>query len=1501
MNLPTSRSAATFGMALVLLAITGSPVSHAAADDPKPSRPAQLWGVVIGIDDQIDPAIPDGKTSAKQASKMLGWLRNVGGWSRDHLLLLTDGGSDDPGLEAIPASNIRPNRKNLEWAFDRWLSSKNVLPNDVILVFYSGRSTRIARNPSPTAPAGSRTLLLPSDAFLKSAETTGWSLDDAMESHARRGAFRIIYWLATNPSELAATDNVAVNPANSLVGSVAGRDWLARLTRWPGVTAWLGADQPATPSATHDVTSSLFSNALIDALNRPGRTNLAAGLRFLQENPRLKLQGFQVAGGVPSTLTVRSDGFGQLAAGGPPRMTLQIGHSGRVNALLASADGRKIFSAGSDATARAWSLDQKALLRVLSGHSVRVSALAMSPEETFLVTGGGRGSVIVHDLSRDFAVKPAGGQPHTADGGLEPSISQIVFLPDSNLFVSIDNQGKSFRWNLQEANLAPKPWLPKVVIRDMATAGDAKSGLAVVLSNDGSIQRFQPDGTFQDELIFGKASTKRSQAVNLALSSDGKRLAIGHEDGQIVVRDLADPKKSSTIALEGVIRKLAFAGTSHLLAGVDSGVVLVRLNEDLSVAGKATLLDEPAAQWAVAPDGLSIAACLANTGALRGWVIAKKDVLETTEVLRDDKAGIYSLAYAGDGSKLVGGGIDVSLKTWDLKGGAKVSAVPTWESPVNSGKIEQTSLSHDRLYLMARAGIGVKLWGLKDRSCRTLPGSWSSGLFVSETTLALTAAADSERSPGRPALVKVSTLEADRGFFADKAEGFELPTNTAFEGLALSADRRLLAAIDSQSPLICVWEVKTGRLLHWTEALDEPAEVLSFSDDGKLLASGGGNAVTSLWKLDPAVPGVLEKPVATFRDPLAQTVTALKIRPKGAGEIVTGHRDGRVLLWKWNGDKADVAAAAKLAKPATLIEGFLDGEVKALAFSDDGADFAAAGDFNSIWLGKFDPKLRRVEGPGARPHHIDQINDLAFWPGLPVLNSAGNDATVRFWDLASKKLWGTLALSGSGGGPDADADADWVLYTPEGVFDASPAGRDRVRYCELDETKPLEQFDNTLYTFRLGDRLRNVQLAKQDNPLDAPIPIAIETPQRDDADSPTVKITVTIGSPKGSGPDDDALLKSIQDIRLYQNGVPIPTGLEDHKGPIPRKFTVEVRLLEKVNRFYAMASRQGAIDSRSPDLEIAYNGKLEGGRVHVVSIGVGDYDRLRLTYASSDAQSISQVLHDRGIDTKGKKGLLRILTNKDVSRETLAKAFSEIARQTKQRPQDTVVVFLAGHTGVFSDERFCLLLPDFPFPKAEPLQIAMRGAMTEVAEGAKLAESHTLPYTAILRNLMRLDALNRLVIVDACQAEAILVDPQVIEINKWMEIGSRRARTSYLLAARKGDPALEFDPLQHGLFTFTLLRGMGAITDDECPEEVVKLGLPTNADSNADGILSTRELRGFVEKAMPRISDLFPKLVAVKRSAVLPKGEAPAPADDSAQFLQLQRASESSFPLIPLK
>jgi len=499
---------------------------------------------------------------------------------------------------------------------------------------------------------------------------------------------------------------------------------------------------------------------------------------------------------------------------------------------------------------------------------------------------------------------------------------------------------------------------------------------------------------------------------------------------------------------------------------------------------------------------------------------------------------------------------------------------------------------------------------------------------------------------------------------------------------------------------------------------------------------------------------------------------------------------------------------------------------------------------------------------------------------------------VKFWDLKAGKLWGTFSAAAHGAaepGEPADTapvqELDWVLYTPDGLFDATPGGTKLVRFRNREQANQLEQYEATHFAFRLGDLLLSGKPAPLVQRADAAPPVSIIPPVRSDSTLPETELRVSLG-----GAD-------LKDVRLYHNDRPIPTGLDPRK-PLPTQFPVRVRLLEGTNRFYAMASRDGAIDSRSDEVEVLYDGPMEPGRLHVVALGVGDYKARRLGYAVQDADQLSEVLHARGLDAAGQPGLRTVLPDSQVNQENVEKAFDEVARRVEDRPQDTVVVFLAGHTGVFDQQQFCLLLPSFPFAPGQPEQALARDVVPRQVADQPINPDHVLPYSVVAANLMRLKALNRLVIVDACQAEAIVEDPQVAEIQKWMEIGSRRTRTSYLMAARRGEPALEVDPLHHGLFTYTLLRGMGAIDPDNDPEEVSRLNLPRNADFNGDGILSTSELESYVEQNLSAIAALFPGMVA-RREAQLPAGRRATPAAKLEQRARLQTVNVS-FPLVPV-
>jgi hypothetical protein len=505
-----------------------------------------------------------------------------------------------------------------------------------------------------------------------------------------------------------------------------------------------------------------------------------------------------------------------------------------------------------------------------------------------------------------------------------------------------------------------------------------------------------------------------------------------------------------------------------------------------------------------------------------------------------------------------------------------------------------------------------------------------------------------------------------------------------------------------------------------------------------------------------------------------------------------------------------------------------------------------------------------------------------------MLISGSDDTTVRFWDLKRRALWGTLSVT-TEEEPQApnlpSQGLDWVFYTPDGFFDASAGGQKRIRFRHRDVANPMEQFEDTHYRFRLGEELLTGEPPRLAS-LDEPPPISIIPPVRPDPTLPETELTVTLGQTEWT------------DVAFFHNDKPIATGLENSKKPYPPQFPVKTSLVKGVNRFAVMASLKNAYNSLSDAVEIPYEGPAQPSRLHVIALGVGKYDKQhQLRYSKDDASRIGEVLNARGLDNAGKAGLFISLADEKVTPENLEEAFDQIAVEVENRPQDKVVVFLAGHTGVLNANRFCLLLPDFPFPPGAQQQVAMRGAAPNQA-AFPLDPRFVLPYSIVAFNLARLKALDRLVIVDACQAESILDDQQVVAIQKWMEVGARKARTSYLMAARRGEPAFEVDPLGHGLFTYTLLRGLGAMDPQHDAQEIKKLGLPPNADFNGDGILSTGELNAYVDENLKVIARVFPDLV-VSRQAELPADKPRIPASELVQHPVLQSFG-APFPLVPL-
>lgn len=1456
MKCPTALASLACAIAFLM----GTAHSSSAADPD--ARKPDIWAIVVAIDAYNDAAIPACEGAIRDGAALARWFTDTAHWSRSHLLFLNENGVSRHGAPGDAVSVLTPTRSNLHWALTQWLAHR-VRPGDHVVVSFAGHAT----------VASGRTVLLPIDARSDDLWQTGWAPDDAIDALAKKGC-TVTLWLDTSPFGRGSR----VGRADPDAGI--GVRFLNRLTRWPGVSAWLAADgQPAGQGSPH----SAFASALLQSLGtRP--TNVLACLDRMQQDPKLRKQGFRVRGGIGPELTLwPADLLPEHRF--RPRLLLQQGHADAVTVVSPAADDEFILTGSLDSTVRLWKLRgrESTLLNLFAYHMVGVTALALSPDGRYVASGDGAGQVRVWDLVAQSERAREGPSPHRS------RISQVAFLPgeQANQLVSLDQDGRSVVWEPVGAALRAKPLSSAEIIR-MAAARRDGAAAAVLVEADGEASLLDGIGKPAGAPLEGTGA--RPAALDLA--PDGNRLAIGDEDGRVRIWDLKSRKVVFKNNYEQGVTTLRFDSAGALAVGTGSRLFLAVPGETGAGCRLEGLDDEPAA-ISFSSDDRWLAALTAS-GELRLWDLADRahPALRTLP-LDGRSAGFTSLAFSRDGRTLIVGEGDGTVRTWDLAERLAVARIAH-----HRGKVSGLAVSHDgRFVLQMTQDHQTLVWDLKlGRGANPIPGGWIAGAFLpGGAELVMTRDAKRE---GDVVRVDRASGEIRATFQRPNARGSTQPSKVNFGRIAVSLDGEKIAAaaVPGQDELVCVWNREGGKprtIRGHRGALTG----LGFSRDARYLFTASEDGTAKVWDLAAGASGQ-EQPVAEFKQPREAAITAAQINPADPHRAVVCQRlEGqisRVSLWEWG-----------QGKPASIRSlGEIQGQAHAVVFADDGRWVGVAGQDRAMHFWTIEPgkPAARVQfEPGDQ--HTEQVNTLALMPGARMFASGGDDTTVRLWNIDANKrrgmLLGTLVASTAvrADGPllaeqpsPQSEGADWVAYTPDGVYDSSLNGDRLVSFAIDGALGPLEQFAPRFHKIQLTDDLR---AGNRPAPLahTAPPTLVIDTATAPDAADRDV--TLKLEMPSSS-------LNAVG-LRLYQNGVPVREGAEfESAGADNGTYSVRVRLRRGVNRFYAMAGRPGDIDARSAEIELRYDRETDRPRVHVLALGVKDYTRNALKYADSDAQRIAEHIHRHGIGETDELGEKIVLTDREVNLRSVDNAFAQLRRTVKDRPDDAVVVFLAGHTDVLKAdsgrERFTLLLSRFPFPENAPLLAMNRGVGVGESAGPVLPSNVDLPFYVIYRQLSRLGALNRLVIIDACQAEAIYDDPGVHQIDQMLanDLESRQTKTSYLLAARRGELANESEALGHGLLTYVLLRGMQAT--DLRPVPGPPLDEPRSADADNDGVVTTQELSGYTNRVMRTLASRLP--LPTSRGATRSARD-PEPRDASHDRPQL-RTSNAGFGLVTL-
>jgi hypothetical protein len=255
--------------------------------------------------------------------------------------------------------------------------------------------------------------------------------------------------------------------------------------------------------------------------------------------------------------------------------------------------------------------------------------------------------------------------------------------------------------------------------------------------------------------------------------------------------------------------------------------------------------------------------------------------------------------------------------------------------------------------------------------------------------------------------------------------------------------------------------------------------------------------------------------------------------------------------------------------------------------------------------------------------------------------------------------------------------------------------------------------------------------------------------------------------------------------------------------------------VEVMHGYTALSSSTYKIYRRAPSAPTAVIGEK-----WAVVIGISDYraDGLDLRYADRDAQAMRDFLVEKG---GFRTDRVRFLSDQRATHEGIRTALFSFLATTQ--PDDMVLIFLAGHgvQDAINPDNFFFLAHDSEVGNLGGTAIPMWDL------------GNVMDYTIRAQRI--------LIFADTCHSGAALDrgganDGKSLNFfNKYLEVLARKKGRLVLTASQAHENSLETTKLTHGVFTNSILAGLGGSADD----------------NPADGVVTAGELVDYVRAKVP--------------------------------------------------
>jgi WD40 repeat protein len=655
---------------------------------------------------------------------------------------------------------------------------------------------------------------------------------------------------------------------------------------------------------------------------------------------------------------------------------------------------------------------------------------------------------------------------------------------------------------------------------------------------------------------------------------------------------------------------------------------------------------------AFAPDGKRLASG-SSDGTARVWDAATGACQRT---LTGHTQAVYGVTFAPDGRRLATSSHDGMGRIWSvstgraeavLKGHAKEVRCIAWSrdgKTLATGSLDQS----------------IRLWGADGAPRKRFDG-------LAGEVFAVAFSPDARhllftRGAGRSGGI-CSVLDLSGG---RERVRFTRHTNSVMDG-GLSPDSALAATTGGNDHETYLWKTADGAVLHRLASQGRSAFGAAWGNDGQTVAWGNTNRGDSVKATTPLERSfrLADLEWAGAPGPSARrarhALGALALEPAGPAAVAV-RRGGGATLRLQPGDESDTVRCF------TLLPG-------------DRAAVGAAFDL-SLFDTRTGQKVRDFRG------HTGPVWAVAPSPDNRYLLSASLDQTLRIWDPEREEPLVSLFFAGD----------DWVAWTPEGYYAASPGGERLIGWQvgngpdRMASFHPAEKFRKSLYrpdviklllkagsvekALALADRERGRKTERTEVAQVLPPKVVLTAPAAGKLTRAEVEVTATATS---AGGHPVTALRLLVDGRPFQGEAGVQRVARPQLGEARASWSVT--LTPGRHRLAALAD-SAVSQGKSDEVVVAYAGAEKEEAVkptlYVLAIGVADYRArgLRLHYAAQDAQALA------GAFQKHSQPLfhdirVRLLTDGKATRAGVLQGMKWLRQEVTQR--DYAVVFFSGH------------------------------------------------------------------------------------------------------------------------------------------------------------------------------------------------------------------------------